>query len=512
MSSAPYPGSPPLTSRFRGLRVAVFGDFCLDRYVRTSVVGMSPEFPVPRVLEQDSTDTPGAAGNLAVNFFLLGAEVHTFGVAGPDPDFPALKAALAGMATEGLIPVEGGKTTVLARYVVGEPGSPGHHLLRVDRHAPFRMSPAERELLLDRFAAKAAGCDVVFFSDYDETGHGERFVSPELIAGVRARLGAHRPILAGSSRRWASEMAGLDLLFLNRHEAGSLAGDPEFLDVEGQPVPAALQRLRTRLQVGAVVVTCGASGAYVVNADRVEHHPSWPVTVVDVCGAGDSFAAAYALAAAAGGSVQEALRLGTLAGASAVTRPGTAPVSPADLDAVERTVRRDQEGRAPGKLRTLPELLERVPSAQRGTPGAPRVVFTNGCYDLLHAGHIHFLRQARALGDVLVVALNSDASVTHTKGPGRPLISELDRADIMAALEFVDHVVIFDDLTPLRLIEQVRPDVLVKGGGMALGDIVGADVVQSYGGIVHVLAPLAHQSTTALFRQMQGASDGKVPR
>jgi D-beta-D-heptose 7-phosphate kinase/D-beta-D-heptose 1-phosphate adenosyltransferase len=474
--------------------VGVVGDFYLDEYIHGSTMGISPEMPVLRIVEQGARHVAGAAGNVAANLAALGAPVAAFGVLGADANGDRLVAELdeRGVRVHDLVRDPSRVTGTFTRIIARVAGGGDHHLLRLDRDNPRPPSPATLDDLAARVAARLGELRALYLADYDETDGRAGVLSPAFVARVMGAARARGVVVAGSSRRHVVELAGVDHLFCNLTEARGL-GLPSEDQLEAW---AAVARRQYGLQ--CLCVTLGDAGLLCSAADEVFRVSALPTLAIDTCGAGDSLAAAFVLAVLAGASPREAAAVGTRAASIVVQKPGTVPIAAGDL------ARPLDPGAGSSKVRTREELVELV-SALRGSR---KIVFTNGCFDLFHAGHIALLRAARSCGDLLVVGINSDRSTRANKGEGRPVLPEEDRVQILSALECVDHVVVFDELTPIRLIRDVAPDVLVKGGDYTVDEVIGKDLVEATGGRVVVIPYESRWTTRSLIRSVKAASDG----
>jgi rfaE bifunctional protein nucleotidyltransferase chain/domain/rfaE bifunctional protein kinase chain/domain len=443
--------------------LVVVGDALLDVDLVGTASRLSPDAPVPVVEDVETRERPGGAALAAVIAAAATSRAVVLVAPMSDDDGAArLRALLAGRVQLIAIPATGG-TAVKQRVRVGD-----HSVVRIDSGDPVAV--------LGALPAEAAGtirtAAAVLVADYGRGTTSD--------PAVRAALSAARgPVVWDPHPRGADPVPNARLVTPNGSEAARVAADATGTGLAG--VGARAEALIRQWGVGAVAVTLGARGAllsYGEGAPMVV--PAVPVTGGDPCGAGDSFAAAAALALADGAVTGEAVAAAVAAASAFVARGGatswdaTAPATSA----------------AP--TRGVDALLERVRAAG-GT-----VVATGGCFDLLHAGHVATLRAARGLGDCLVVCINSDDSVRRLKGPARPLVSAPDRARVLEALEFVDAVVVFDEDTPAQVLDRLRPDVWAKGGDYAGADLPEAAVLRSWGGQAVVLPYLEGHSTTAL--------------
>jgi D-beta-D-heptose 7-phosphate kinase/D-beta-D-heptose 1-phosphate adenosyltransferase len=477
--------------------IAVVGDFFLDEYVNCRVKGVSPEMPVLRVVAGSTSRAPGAAGNLAANFQALGARVSCVGIIGDDDRGASIVSSLTdlGIDTRGLVRSKELETTTVTRFTTGT-NNKQHHHLRVDSGG--QKPPEEKVLdeMLARLRHVVADVQAVFIADYDESLE-HSLLSDENIRAILSICRETGVMVFGTSRSRPSVLAGVDALLCNEGEAA-------LLGITGLAVPdseteADARTATAKFGIKTLCITRGSAGAFCVSENR-----SFPLAPrqsrqVDPCGAGDSFAAAFSLSLVAGAKIDEAGGLATLAGGLAVERSGTVPISTSDL---LLGLAPSSKGRA--KFVPLTELVDRLPDLRAGR----RVVFTNGCFDVFHSGHVQFLRQARDLGDLLIVALNSDRSTEANKGPGRPVIPASERVEIVSGLESVDIVTIFDELTPVGIIDALEPDILVKGGNYSVEDVVGKALVESKGGEVVVIPESGSFATSDFMIAVSSASPG----
>ncbi len=472
---------------FRRLHVAVVGDFYLDEYVTCHPIGISPEMPVLRTTEGARTLAPGCAGNVAANLAALGAKVTCFGAVGQDAHGDAFLELLQahGLDVSGMIRRDDSRTGVFTRIVLAGGDGSSQHLVRIDNE-PATMTAAQRKSLSSTLLERQGEFDAIFVSDYDETGEDRGIAGPQLAHALRQGVTIDRPRLVGSSRLRPEMFNGFDMLFANREEAARLGA-------------GSMTDLRQEHALDLLCTTAGAEGATVTDEAGSVVSPSLTRDLVDPCGAGDAFASAFLLSSLSGLANVPAAAVANTAAAIAVSRPGTVVVTQEDLMGELRF-----HGAGGGKLVLLDALVEHLESRR----ARKKIVFTNGYFDLFHSGHVHLLREARALGDMLVVGINSDRSARENKGEGRPVLDETERIQILASLEQVDFVVVFEELTPINVIRRVLPHVLVKGGNYAPEDVVGREVVEAAGGTVRVIPYQGDVSTTNLIRSIKKASDG----
>ncbi len=473
-----------------GARVAVIGDVMLDRYVYGAVDRVSPEAPIAVLGIEHERAMPGGAGNVARNAAALGAEVTLVALCGDDEagrEIAALLATAENLTTN-IILSASRTTSVKTRFVAAN-----QQLLRTDRDARDTVdATAAAEIQVAALAA-VDGADAVILSDY-----AKGVLSRVLIEAVVARAGERGvAVIADPKSANFSHYRGVSVLTPNRAE---LQAASHLQVAHDDQAVAAARRVIETCGIGGVLATRGAQGMTLVRAEgEPQHIPTRAREVFDVSGAGDTVVAALAVGLAAGLTLDAAAELANAAAGVVVGKAGTAVVGVAELKAALQV--RDVLN-TEAKIVDLPAALERLAS-WRGD--SERIVFTNGCFDLIHPGHVALLAQARAAGERLIVGLNSDASVRRLKGDGRPVQIEGGRAQVLASFAAVDLVVIFDEDTPLELISALRPDILVKGADYAEAEVVGGDVVKAYGGQVLRADIIDGHSTTGTISRMSEA-------
>ncbi|GAA4055526.1 D-glycero-beta-D-manno-heptose 1-phosphate adenylyltransferase [Agromyces indicus] len=463
-------------------RVVVVGDAILDRWWGGHSRRLSREAPAPVVELREAVEVPGGAGNTAANLAALGARAELVSAIGRDATGEALLAALvqAGVGTRGVLQRADRRTVSKTRIVADD-----QVLARVD-DAPDRDvagRPATVRALVEALIAALADADALVVSDYGAAELPEVVVEALAVAGRPS----HLVVDAHDLRRWRG--IGPDVVVPNAEESAKLIARPLG---EGRDRRRAASEVATDLLAasgaGAVIVTLDRDGAVLLREGAPPMVTSaHPVSERFAAGAGDTFAAAIAAAAAVGVPLETAMRLAQGAADVALAHEGTSVCRGDEL------IRR--LAHPPAALLDWTALRERIDAHRRD---GRRVVFTNGCFDVLHVGHTTYLQQARDLGDVLVVGVNGDDSVRRLKGPERPLNPAVDRAGLLAALEWVDYVTVFDEDTPIDLIETLRPDVYVKGGDYSPEMLAETPVVEAYGGEVHVVDYVPDHSTTLL--------------
>ena len=472
-------------------RVLVIGDLMLDRYLWGACDRVSPEAPVQVVQVKRESYSLGGAGNVVANLCSLGARAALLAVVGRDAAQTPLEQLLRELAVEtrGLIQDDSRPTTVKTRILAAH-----HQLLRFDVESTQPCSDEAADKILTGLRARMATTDVVVLSDYAKGVLTQPLVRELISECKRAGL----PVLVDPKARDYSHYGGATLLTPNRKEAAAATG----LALDDAPgVLAAGRKLVQDLALDACLITLSEDGMALIqdrHGHQAHHLPTQAREVFDVTGAGDTVIATIAFGLGAGLSLLEACQLANRAAGIVVGKLGAATVRLSELIETARpaahatsTAERPSEAKLVSRDALLAELAQ-LRAASR------KIVFTNGCFDLLHAGHVQYLTQAARLGDVLVVGLNSDSSVRRLKGSSRPLNGEHDRAQVLAALAAVGFVTVFAEDTPLELIVQLSPDVLVKGGDYKADDIVGADHVHARGGRVVVLPFVEGRSTTQL--------------
>jgi D-beta-D-heptose 7-phosphate kinase/D-beta-D-heptose 1-phosphate adenosyltransferase len=499
---AAYPPGCDLAELVQNLgqpRVLVVGDLMLDRYVWGDAERISQEAPVVLLHADRREERLGGASSVATLLRALGARVALAGVVGPDADGDRVRRALLdlGIDDEAVLVDPDRPSTVKERYIGRAQHRHPQQMIRVDYEVRNPLGTDCECLLAQAVQRQLGRADVVLVSDYDKG-----VCTPGLLAAVIAGARAHGvraladPIRGSDYRKYH----GCSAVTPNRLEAGLATG--RVLGDAAQALESA-RELRERLDLEAAVVTLDKEGMALAHADgRSQVFPTRPRQVYDITGAGDMVLAVLGMALAAGADYDPAIRLANVAGGLEVEKIGVATVSREEILGDLLRGGPGDGGPGPRKLRGRAALVHEL-NTRRAL--GQRVAFTNGCFDVLHAGHVQYLQEARACADLLVVGLNSDAGVRALKGPTRPVHSAGERALVLGALECVDYLTVFEEMTPRELIEAVRPDVLVKGADYSHDEVVGADFVESYGGRVH-LAPLRPGFSTTRLLQRLGAA------
>lgn len=466
---------------FQQARVLVVGDVMLDRYWHGKATRISPEAPVPVVRVANREDRPGGAGNVALNIAALGAAASLVGIVGADEAGDELRSRLQAAGVLCDFAVSSAAPTITKLRVIAQ----HQQLIRLDFEQDFGTEAVAS--LEARTEALLGNAQVLVLSDYNK---GALQNTRELIVAARAR---GIPVVADPKGSDFSKYHGATVITPNLSEFETIVGKcrtEEELSARGL-------KLMAELNLEALLITRGEHGMTLLRPGHPElHMPTRAQEVFDVTGAGDTVVAVLAASLAAGHSLDEGTALANLAAGLAVGKLGTAAISGPEL---RRAIQRE-EGSGRGVM-TAEQLLLAVEDARAH---GEKVVFTNGCFDIIHAGHVGYLAEARKLGQRLIVAINDDASVKRLKGPGRPINPVERRMAVLAGLEAVDWVVSFADDTPEALLHLLKPDILVKGGDYSIDQVVGGEYVLGYGGEVHVLAFLDNCSTSAIVEKLKG--------
>jgi D-beta-D-heptose 7-phosphate kinase/D-beta-D-heptose 1-phosphate adenosyltransferase len=470
--------------------VLVVGDVMVDHYVTGRVSRVSDEAPVPIIHVSGERWTPGGAANVAANIAALGGVAILVGVVGKDAAATTLSDLIAPLtkSVRAELVVETGRpTTIKTRYMGGQ-----HQIVRVDREEPAPISKETEAALISAIGKLAGDCRAVMISDYAKGALTDRVIK----AAIDAAHGAKIPVIIDPKRADWTAYGGATVITPNRKELQLASHAPCASDDDC----ARAAGIAIKATKAAVLLTRSENGMSLYRDGRPPVHLSAKAReVFDVSGAGDTVAASIALGLASGLDLEAAMQIANTAAGIVVGKRGTATASPAELLAEVGSNR--GLGGSPGAL-PLPEARKlREQWAREGLS----VGFTNGCFDIVHAGHISLLRQAGAACDRLIVALNTDASVRALKGPERPLQSEQVRAAVMAAIKGVDAVILFGEQTPLEVIRELQPDVLVKVADYAEDQIVGADIVRARGGRIVRVTLIDGQSTTSVIEKSKGS-------
>ncbi len=483
-----------LIDNWRGKRIMVVGDFMADRYIYGHAQRLSPDAPVPVLAQQRTELKPGGAANVALALRALRCDVDCVGVVGKDAMADELRGSLKadGCDASGLIADGDRPTTVKHNFIGLAQHRHPQKMFRVDEESRDPVSKPVAERLLKLAERKLKKADVLCLEDYGK-GVLTESVCQGLIKLAR-RMGV--PVLVDPAAiEDYSKYRGATCITPNRFEA-ALATGRDAEDADEASIVALGRKLIRDLKLDTLVLTLDRQGLLLMHkGGKPQFVPTRARDVYDVTGAGDTVLAMLAAALANDTGWEHATELANVAAGLEVERFGAVPV---DLDEVLLDVLATSN-QAHGKLRTLDELVTELQAHKRQ---GKTIAFTNGCFDILHAGHVSYLRAAAAQGDLLVVAMNSDKSIRKLKGEDRPVNHEADRVLVLSALESVDYVVVFGSDTPKPLLRKIKPDVLVKGDEYAHDQVIGYEIVESYGGKIARVPMVKGKSTTNIIRKI----------
>jgi D-beta-D-heptose 7-phosphate kinase/D-beta-D-heptose 1-phosphate adenosyltransferase len=477
--------------RFERCRVLVLGDLMLDRYLWGDVLRISPEAPVPIFHVRKQSEIPGGAGNVVSNLLGLGASVTVIGVCGEDVQGQRLKYLLRSDKVHSHILVRPERPTITKTRVVSQ----GQQMLRLDEEeiAPFDESLQAE--LIELAKANLSSCHAVILSDYGKGLLQSRELA-QIIIGLAKKMNI--PLIIDPKGTYWDRYRGATCVTPNSKELEAVYGDKIFND---EQLVEAMRAIREKFDFTWLVVTRGSLGMCLMDRNgKATFIPTLARQVFDVSGAGDTVIATLALCLGSGIEFSDGAKLANLAAGIVVGKVGTQPIDLFELKASLETTGVDAPI-SPVMSKVAPSRAA-ISRVEAWKSGHQRIVFTNGCFDLLHPGHVHLLNQAKCLGDRLVVAINSDASVRRLKGPKRPILAERDRASLLASLDCVDLVMIFDEDTPEELLRSVTPHILVKGSDYEEEEVLGRAFVESYGGQVKLIPLLNGYSTTIISKKV----------
>jgi D-beta-D-heptose 7-phosphate kinase/D-beta-D-heptose 1-phosphate adenosyltransferase len=469
---------PKTLPPFGDTSILVIGDVLLDRYWFGDTSRVSPEAPVPIVKIASTDNRPGGAGNVALNIAALGVKVTLLGITGKDEAAHLLNEQLSSAGvTHDLCAFDNVKTIIKLRVI-----SRHQQLIRVDFEE--NMVGINQEILLDRFKKHLSETKLVVLSDYNKgtLADPQRFIQMARKANV--------PVIVDPKGNDFSIYQHATILTPNRKEFEAVVG----VCHSEQDIISKGRELLHKYHLGALLITRGEAGMTLIQADSTAHLPAYAREVFDVTGAGDTVIATLGAAVAAGTDFISATALANLAASIVVSKLGAATVSAPELQVAITGQASFSSG-----IMNDEQLLQAVNAVRMQ---GKRIIFTNGCFDILHAGHVTYLQLAKQLGDYLIVGVNDDSSVRKLKGEGRPVNNIEHRMTVLAGLGVVDWVIPFADETPERLLRLLKPDVLVKGGDYHLDQIVGADIVRTYGGDVRIMKHNITTSSTSLLNQL----------
>ena len=466
-------------------RILVIGDLMIDHYLWGGCERISPEAPVQVVDISRETTVLGGAGNVINNLITLGAKVHVSAVIGDDENGEELLSMLKaiGVETAGMIRQSGRKTSKKSRIIASN-----QQILRYDKESKDPIDPSSEKEVVAYVETVVSGCDIVIISDY---GKG---VVTQIVAGgiIAAAKKAGKKVLVDPKGKDYRKYSGAYLLTPNKKEASEATG---IAIKDDQSLQRALLSLKETCALECSMITLSEDGIAIYD-ETMRRFPTVAKEVFDVTGAGDTVIASLSFALASGFSIDEAAPFANHAAAVVVGKIGSATVTLSEIEAYESSLHQstsEMHIKTKEEIYALSERLKRE---------GKKVVFTNGCFDILHVGHVKYLQEAKSYGDVLIVGLNSDSSVRSLKGPTRPVNTEADRAYILAALEAVDYVVVFSEETPHDLIQNIAPDILVKGGDYEGKKVVGAEFAKE----LRLVQFVDGKSTTATIARINGGS------
>ncbi|HLI51492.1 MAG TPA: PfkB family carbohydrate kinase [Thermomicrobiaceae bacterium] len=492
-----------LVRRFQSLRAVVIGDLMLDSYLEGTASRLCTEGPVPVVRRTRVERAPGGAANVAANLRALGSDVTLIGLIGADPAGAMLREALGerDIDTRWLVEDDAASTLHKLRVLAD-----GHYVVRFDEGDTGAISSVSRRRLCSNLVETFAGSDLVIVSDYT---YG--VIAEDVLTALRA-LRDTRPVALVVDSKDLRRFHGCRATAVtpNLREARLMLGrraEPAGVDLPADAEVVGREILR-HIDAELAAITLAGDGVALVGRDgTAQHLPSFPIERANDVGAGDTFAATLGLVLAAGGSAPDAASIALEAAAVAVTKPRTAVVEYQELlRRVSLRAFNPLDSDLAGSAERLNAILDTDRLLGR------TIVFTNGVFDILHAGHVDFLKRAKALGDVLVVGVNTDAGARRLKGPNRPINNQQDRLALVAALEPVDHAILFDEATPAELIRRLRPRIHVKGGDYADRELPESEAVLEVGGRVVVLPLAGSRSTSDVIERivtMSTASSGE---
>ncbi len=465
--------------------ILVIGDMMIDHYLWGGCERISPEAPVQVVDIAKETTVLGGAGNVVNNLIALGATVSVGSVIGDDENGKELAQMLKsiGVKTDGLITQKGRKTSKKSRIIASN-----QQILRYDKESKDAIASESAAKIIEAMRKEILRYDMVILSDY-----GKGVITPGLAQGIiTTAKEAGKRVLADPKGKDYSKYKGAHLLTPNKKEASEATGIAINSD---ESLQAALVWLKHNCELDRSMITLSEDGIAIYE-NEVKRFPTVAKEVYDVTGAGDTVIASIAYALSAGKTIEETARFANHAAAVVVGKIGSATVTLDEIEIYESSL---HQSTSDAHIKSFDEI-ERV--VERCRASGQRIVFTNGCFDILHVGHVKYLQTAKSFGDILIVGLNSDDSVSRLKGPSRPVNTEADRAYILAALEAVDYVVPFREDTPHDLIKMIAPDVLVKGGDYEGKAVVGTE----FAGELKLVEFVDGKSTTRTIEKIQGNS------
>lgn len=463
--------------------ILVIGDLMIDHYLWGGCERISPEAPVQVVDIARETTVLGGAGNVINNLVALGAQVSIAGVIGDDENGEELCAMLdaIGVKSEGLVKQKGRKTSKKSRIIASN-----QQILRYDKESKDAIDPISEEAIVSYVKSSIISCDIIILSDY-----GKGVITDGVAAGViTAARNAGKKVLVDPKGKDYRKYRGAYLLTPNKKEASEATG---IVINDEVSLKKALLSLKETCDLECSMITLSEDGIAIYD-DSMRRFPTVAKEVYDVTGAGDTVIASLSFALSSGLSIDEAAPFANHAAAVVVGKIGSATVTLSEIEEYESSLHQSTSDMHIKSKEEIVVLSDRLKKEGK------KVVFTNGCFDILHVGHVKYLQEAKSYGDILIVGLNSDSSVRELKGPTRPVNNEDDRAYILAALESVDYVVVFSEETPHDLIKSIAPDILVKGGDYEGKVVVGAEFAKE----LRLVQFVDGKSTTATIARING--------
>ena len=471
--------------RAKKAKIAVVGDLMIDHYIWGKCERISPEAPVQVLEVQKESNVLGGAGNVINNLIALESEVFVYTVLGEDENATLTEELLdeAGANSHAVIRQRGRVTTKKSRVIASN-----QQIIRFDDESREDISETSQDALLNKLSETIFSYDAILLSDYGK-GVLTSYLTQDIIVLAKAH---HKQILIDPKGMDYSKYSGATLLTPNKKEA-SLATGIELKDKEA--LKEAGYKLKNELSLDYGIITLSEEGIAIFQ-DEMHIIPTVAREVYDVTGAGDTVLAALGVALASGLDIIQACEFANKAAAIVVAKVGSATATLNEIEEYEHSL---NKGQAESKIKDF-EQIERI--ARRLKAQGRKIIFTNGCFDILHRGHASYLQKAKEMGDCLIVGLNSDESITRLKGPSRPVNTLEDRAFLLAALESVDYVVPFTEDTPYELIKRILPDVLVKGADYEGKEVVGSDIA----GEVKLISFVEGKSTSSLIEKISGST------
>ncbi len=474
------------------LKILVIGDIMLDRYVWGTVDRISPEAPVPVFQISRRSECLGGAGNVATNIAYLGCAVSVFGICGNDSAGAAIQNLLVKSGIGNKLMIDKNRSSITKTRILSQ----GQQLLRMDEENIKTIEDHVKIELLSKIDKEIPHFDVIIISDYGKGMHQAGGFCQSIISRCK-RLNI--PVLIDPKGRSWDRYRGATCVTPNFSEFQMVA---DFhVEMDNLNIFSYMKDILDKFEFNHLLVTRGSKGMCLIDAQNNIHNiESTAQEVFDVSGAGDTVIATLAMGIALKLPFQDATELANIAAGIVVGKLGTQPITKQELEKSTQIANQSKINHLLSHKNTTFDAAKNQINLWKSK--AEKIIFTNGCFDILHPGHIHLLKEASSLGKRLIVGLNSDNSVKRLKGKTRPVLSEIDRSSVLSALECVDLVIIFKEDTPVKLIEKIKPDVLVKGTDYTISEIVGGDYVKSYGGELHLVPVLPGYSTSDIINKI----------